>query len=124
MDLKQVWFAGSHSDIGGSYKPENDGTLLSDIPLSWMIKQARETGLAFEPHLEQNINQKPTAKLHNSRRSFYRVKKKYYRPIDHGLGEVMVHKSVKLRWDQDDKYRPKNLEEYVDKKGWPAAFEK
>lgn len=33
--LRQVWFAGNHSDIGGSY-PE-DESRLSDIPLRWML---------------------------------------------------------------------------------------
>ena len=37
--LVQVWFAGNHSDIGGSY-PET-GSRLSDIALQWMIEQAR-----------------------------------------------------------------------------------
>jgi uncharacterized protein (DUF2235 family) len=37
--LKQIWFAGNHSDIGGSY-PE-DESRLSDIALSWMIQQLR-----------------------------------------------------------------------------------
>ncbi len=35
--LKQVWFAGNHSDIGGSY-PE-DESRLSDIALRWMIDE-------------------------------------------------------------------------------------
>lgn len=34
----QLWFAGNHSDIGGSY-PE-DESRLSDIPLSWMVDEA------------------------------------------------------------------------------------
>jgi len=38
--LKQVWFSGNHSDIGGSY-PE-DESRLSDIALKWMIEQAAE----------------------------------------------------------------------------------
>lgn len=38
--LKQVWFAGNHSDIGGSY-PE-DESRLSDIALQWMIEQNEE----------------------------------------------------------------------------------
>ncbi len=37
--LKQVWFAGCHSDIGGSY-PE-DESRLSDIALKWMIEELR-----------------------------------------------------------------------------------
>jgi uncharacterized protein (DUF2235 family) len=35
--FRQIWFAGNHSDIGGSY-PE-DESRLSDIPLAWMIEQ-------------------------------------------------------------------------------------
>jgi uncharacterized protein (DUF2235 family) len=36
--FEQVWFAGNHSDIGGSY-PENE-VRLSDITLDWMLKWA------------------------------------------------------------------------------------
>jgi hypothetical protein len=38
--LNQVWFAGCHSDIGGSY-PEPESR-LSDIALQWMIEQLKE----------------------------------------------------------------------------------
>ncbi len=34
--FRQVWFAGNHSDIGGSY-PENESR-LSDIALNWMAR--------------------------------------------------------------------------------------
>ncbi|WP_373027982.1 phospholipase effector Tle1 domain-containing protein [Sulfitobacter sp.] len=38
--LKQVWFAGCHSDVGGSYlEPESR---LSDIALEWMLDELRE----------------------------------------------------------------------------------
>lgn len=36
--FQQIWFAGNHSDIGGSY-PEEESR-LSDIALGWMIEQA------------------------------------------------------------------------------------
>ncbi|WP_298775938.1 DUF2235 domain-containing protein [uncultured Shewanella sp.] len=51
--LKQVWFSGVHSDIGGGY--ENDG--LSNIPLFWMLEQAIHHGLMVKPNLpiKQNI---------------------------------------------------------------------
>ncbi|MBT3312103.1 MAG: DUF2235 domain-containing protein [Desulfobacterales bacterium] len=119
MDIQQVWFAGAHSNIGGSYKPDKDGSLLSDSPLAWMIKQARESGLTIETHLEKSINENPLATLHNSRRSFYRIKGKYHRKIDHGKGPVLIHQSVKLRWDKDPKYRPPQLVKYVNENGWP-----
>jgi len=35
----QYWFAGNHSDIGGSY-PEAESR-LSDIALGWMLEEAR-----------------------------------------------------------------------------------
>ena len=38
--LIQLWFAGNHSDVGGSY-PE-DESRLSDISLQWMVEQATE----------------------------------------------------------------------------------
>lgn len=118
MDLQQVWFAGAHGDIGGSYKPDKNGSLLSDNALSWMIKEARKSGLTIESHLEQSINKTPLSTLHNSRRSFYRIKKTYYRPIENGEDSLLIHTSVKVRWDQDTKYRPKNLVKYVNKNGW------
>lgn len=38
--LKQVWFAGCHSDVGGSYlEPESR---LSDIALGWMVTEVQE----------------------------------------------------------------------------------
>lgn len=38
--LKQVWFAGCHSDVGGSYLESE--SRLSDIALDWMIKELQE----------------------------------------------------------------------------------
>ena len=124
MDVQQVWFAGAHSDIGGSYKPDENGSRLSDNTLAWLIKEAEKTGLTTEKHLEKSIIQNPLATLHKSRRSFFRVKKIHYRPIEHGKDQVLIHESVKLRWDQDVKYRPKNLATYVNNNGWPDEFVK
>jgi uncharacterized protein (DUF2235 family) len=42
-DLKQVWFAGVHSDVGGGYKEAEGG--LSKLALEWMIGEARDAGL-------------------------------------------------------------------------------
>ncbi|HEX6011592.1 MAG TPA: DUF2235 domain-containing protein, partial [Geminicoccaceae bacterium] len=40
----QVWFAGSHADVGGGY-PQTD---LSDIPFDWMVRRAMEEGLQVD----------------------------------------------------------------------------
>ena len=47
QDVKQVWFAGAHSDIGGSY-PLNESE-LAQVTLEWMIREATNKGLKFDP---------------------------------------------------------------------------
>jgi uncharacterized protein (DUF2235 family) len=43
--LKQVWFAGMHSDVGGGYPDDT----LSYTPLEWMMDEAAAAGLSFAP---------------------------------------------------------------------------
>lgn len=43
-DLQQVWFPGSHCDVGGGY-PEGPQSAQSKYPLEWMIREARAAGL-------------------------------------------------------------------------------
>ncbi len=119
MDIKQVWFAGAHSDVGGSYAPDRDGTVLSDIPLKWMIEEAENAELVIEEHLKNSLNNlNPLATIYKSRKSFYKFKKPLYRKINHNKGEVLIDKSVKERWENDGSYRPKNLVEFVKKFGF------
>ena len=46
-NLKQVWFAGVHSDVGGSYPEAEAG--LANITLRWMLKEAEAAGLTLVP---------------------------------------------------------------------------
>jgi uncharacterized protein (DUF2235 family) len=47
QDVKEVWFAGVHSDVGGSYpEPESQ---LSQISLRWMLGEAETAGLGIDP---------------------------------------------------------------------------
>ncbi|KAG2357750.1 hypothetical protein BDR07DRAFT_350634 [Suillus spraguei] len=48
--VKEVWFAGSHSDVGGG-KREKTGNALNfqDMPLLWMREEAVEAGLELHP---------------------------------------------------------------------------
>ena len=43
QDVKQVWFSGVHSDIGGGYPEAQSG--LAKIPLLWMLREAEAAGL-------------------------------------------------------------------------------
>lgn len=54
--LTQVWFAGVHCDVGGSYKECE----LSNITLRWMLENARQCGLVFdEDRVEKCLAPKP-----------------------------------------------------------------
>ncbi|HEB53392.1 MAG TPA: DUF2235 domain-containing protein, partial [bacterium] len=126
MDLRQVWFAGAHSDVGGGYPAGRDGTLLSDIPLAWMMREAQRAGLDIERHLPSSLRPNPKATVHRSRRSFYRLRKKLLRRIDHGKGEVLIHRSVQERFDDPRlRYRPRNLLDYLERNegAWPRLVD-
>jgi len=45
--IKQVWFPGVHSDVGGSYAPGESG--LSQGSLQWMLCEAVSVGLLVDP---------------------------------------------------------------------------
>ena len=78
--IKQVWFTGMHSDVGGGY-PDDD---LSYISLAWMIdevsrKKEQQTGLDFDEETVRDIRRRATstARMHDSRRGlavYYRYK--------------------------------------------------
>lgn len=67
VDLKEVWFAGNHSDIGGGYGLEKGQQhLLSDTPLNWMIQEVlnlegSESKLKF-----QTLNVEDVSKAENA----------------------------------------------------------
>lgn len=52
QDIRQLWFAGVHADIGGGYPEAESG--LSKFPLIWMIREAQKFGLAVN---EATVNQ-------------------------------------------------------------------
>ncbi len=43
--ITQVWFRGSHGDVGGHLNGRHAARPLSNIPLVWMLEQAAEAGL-------------------------------------------------------------------------------
>jgi len=43
QDIKQVWFAGVHGDVGGGYSEEESG--LAKLALEWMLREASLAGL-------------------------------------------------------------------------------
>ncbi|WP_303288717.1 DUF2235 domain-containing protein [Marinobacter sp. SS8-8] len=111
LDLQQVWFAGSHSDIGGGYPADDQGLLASDSALEWMVGQARSAGLDIEDHLPAGINPSARARLHNSRRHIFRFSTPLVRNLKPDNVETTIHPSVAERWRLDTDYRPPNLQQ-------------
>jgi hypothetical protein len=89
--IKEVWFAGVHSDVGGGY-PEDD---LAQVPLTWMIGEIGN-GLRFIGGATDSFtdNASPYASAHDSRNGlsvFYRYGP---RTVGDNGGPPVIHHSV------------------------------
>lgn len=122
VDLKQVWFAGVHSDVGGSYGPdETSGACGSDAPLGWMVDQAEQAGLGFERHIRTGLTAGWKAPIHKSRRHIYRFRDPLVRDLAPEGKPTKVHASVKKRYRRDSAYRPTNLKKLLGAGGWDGV---
>jgi len=107
--IEQVWFTGVHSDIGGSYPDDPDGTALSDITLGWMMKKAADLGLHFVPSVLTNCSLPLNPKLaldtkHESWNPIWGFPKT--RAIE---SRSTLANSVAVRCQHDPSYKPGNL---------------
>ncbi|MGH3914565.1 MAG: DUF2235 domain-containing protein [Pseudonocardiaceae bacterium] len=68
QDVKQVWFPGSHLDVGGGHLQRG----MSDGALRWMIEQAQEkAGLAFHKPVLDQIRPDPHEVCHDDNLSLF-----------------------------------------------------
>jgi uncharacterized membrane protein YphA (DoxX/SURF4 family) len=115
--LQQLWFAGNHSDIGGSYV-ENESR-LSDVTLQWMIRAAQEipNGLKIDDSVLQ-LYPAPEGMQHDECRGLlFRYAKKINRKIP---TDATLHASVYerfkllsvLQYDEMRPYRPEALRQH------------
>jgi len=69
QSLKQRWFAGSHSNIGGGYPIGG----LANCSLDWFTLEAQKYGLAFDQEYMQFFKARPAAMLYNSKSFGYKI---------------------------------------------------
>ncbi len=121
--MKQVWFCGVHTDVGGGYAEEE----LSNITLNWMIREAAAKGLIIydkAPAYKKLLNSVANVNglMHNEQKSFpgkllKRMKRTWDKPA---FGEPCIHESVFKRTKNSENtespaYSPW-IFEYIDKR--------
>lgn len=93
--VKQVWFCGMHTDVGGGY-PEQE---LSEIALEWMVQMAKTHGLKIYSRHSVKMSGDANGTMHDSRGSglsrLYRHEVRSWPTETHG--KPCVHKSVLKR---------------------------
>ncbi|MCP4152706.1 MAG: DUF2235 domain-containing protein [bacterium] len=117
-ELKQVWFCGVHSNIGGGYSD----TGLADIAFLWMVKMAKKRDLEFDPqYLTEKVTPNHKGRLVNSYKGMYKLLgMKYLRPLGHihldveedreGVCEFIHESAVKRYKEQLETHNPKHFE--------------
>lgn len=85
--LKQVWFAGMHSDVGGGYPDES----LSYVSLCWMMDEAEAAGLRLLPSHKLRVRELANSlgPIHDSRGGLGF----YYRPQPRKIAAFVHPKS-------------------------------
>jgi uncharacterized protein (DUF2235 family) len=132
--MEQVWFPGSHGDIGGGNPLTESAS--SDLTLRWMVNRVIATcRLSIDTDRLPSADASPIT-LHDSRTLFFRITDPLsgplYRCIDSGLGSTgardplglkneTVHPSVDILWRDfatqpipkfGVPYRPPNVADY------------
>ncbi len=134
QDLKQVWFAGVHCDVGGSYPDRESG--LSNIALEWMLNEAEAAGLLVDHEAKEKLFSAcppdPHALMHESLVGWWWIPEYLPKPYivregDHYKKKLRVyagrrrlipegaylHKSVIERMSRpENNYRPTNLPQH------------
>ena len=115
VDLKQVWFAGCHGDIGGGNPPDPDGACIADVAFKWMLDEAAQAGFGVEDHMSDAMTDGTLGRIHRSRVKLFRLRPAIERCLDPAGIPTSVHPSVRARFTKDDGYRPPNLLQLLEK---------
>jgi uncharacterized protein (DUF2235 family) len=98
--FQQSWFAGDHSDVGGSYA-ENESR-LSDLALGWMSTEAKRAGLLINDELLALFG-RSNGPQHDERRvgiSFLGMRFKWREQVRKMADNATIHWSVRKRFDE------------------------
>ena len=113
--LEQAWFAGVHSNVGGSYAPDG----LANEALHWIVEKAEGLGLEFDKPYLAHFLPCFNSVLNDSMTAAYRVMGPNVRTLgQHVADGEAVHQSAIDRMRLPEcKYAPENLEAVLTKGG-------
>lgn len=100
--VRQVWFAGVHSDVGGGF-PQQRG--LGDVTLTWMLDRAEAHGLRTRASVRATLAPDPGAPM-NRNKPLWRLLGSRERSIP---ADAEIHGSVRERVAAGIGYDPGNL---------------
>ena len=119
--VKQVWFEGAHSDVGGGYAE----TGLSDTSLYWMVREAHDAGLVFDASLLNHyVNSGSDPIRHNPLNAMFKLDNLMLKirasransPFSGGLRRLTNPRALSVRVAssavthfQEGSYQPRNL---------------
>ncbi|MCH9646653.1 MAG: DUF2235 domain-containing protein [Deltaproteobacteria bacterium] len=119
--VRQVWFAGMHTDVGGGYEEQS----LSDIPLVWLTEMAVRHGLHIYPDHSVEIIEDADGVMHDSRgegvKKLFRRKARFWdtrrpdRPVVH---QSVFDRKRNQKNEADPPYRPWILDHEPDVEPW------
>lgn len=107
--LKQVWFCGVHTDVGGGYAEAD----LSNFSLRWMLREATAKGLIIyedAPSYKDFLKATPVidGMMHNEQKGFigklFRRQRRSWNEKTHGA--PTLHESVLKRTRNNDNLHP------------------
>lgn len=101
--VKEVFFPGSHSDIGGGCLEQD----LSDVTLAWAIQIAAKHGLRFKKsYIEKHVKPSLPGHIHDCFTGIWIPYGKHHRAI---TANCAVHQAVASQMKKDVAYSPANL---------------
>ncbi|MEL6868329.1 MAG: DUF2235 domain-containing protein [Pseudomonadota bacterium] len=101
--VSEVWFSGSHSDVGGGCAAMD----LSDVALKWMMHRGAGHGLRFSKrYIDRHVKPKVPGRLHDAFTGIWKPYGRSDRPITTACA---VHESVATQLQAAEDYAPPNL---------------
>ena len=127
--VEQVWFSGSHTDVGGGFREPG----LSDITLEWMVQKAVAHGIKLHLRTKKYWNfciaPDPTDIWHpprtGTRKIYPGMKRVWSENAQKTFGVPVIHASVLDRAMRVEGYEPWIINEFPEHKvePWNAIFE-